>query len=108
MKRKYKPWTMKEISFLQENAGEYTDHEFAEILDRTYRSVRAMRYKLGLPAKKAIYEVSRGNEVLARGTAEECAEQLGVSKKTVTFLTTPSYLKKRKNLEKSMIAVRVN
>lgn len=45
------------------------------------------------------YAVYKGEELLAIGTAEECAEVLGVQRDTILFYTYPTYqrrLKKRK------------
>lgn len=45
------------------------------------------------------YAVYKGDELLAIGTAEECARALGVQERTILFYTYPTYqrrLKKRK------------
>lgn len=45
------------------------------------------------------YAVYKGEELLAIGTAEECARSLGVQERTILFYTYPTYqrrLKKRK------------
>mgnify|MGYP001161904469 CR=1 FL=1 len=105
---KRRPWTTKEIEFLKNNAGNYTDKEFGEMLNRDRNSIGVIRRRLGLPAKIKLYEVWKGHEMLASGTLEECAEQLGVSKKTVVFLGTPAYMKRVKDLDTSMIMMRVN
>lgn len=62
---------------------------------------------------KANYEVMimKGTEVLAEGTIDECAEKLGVGRKTIKFYLTPAYqrrLAKRKNLDNSRMAVRLD
>ena len=36
------------------------------------------------------YVVYRGDEVVAHGTAEECAEAMGVRPETVRWLSTPA------------------
>lgn len=45
------------------------------------------------------YAVYKGEELLAIGTADECAKELGVQTQTILFYTYPTYqgrLKKRK------------
>lgn len=45
------------------------------------------------------FAVYRGEEMVAMGTAEECAEQLGVSSAYIRWMTTP-YGRKRTNSRK--------
>ncbi len=55
--------------------------------------------------------VMRGTETLAEGTINECAEKLGVQANTIRFYLTPAYerrLAKRKNLDRSIMAVRMD
>lgn len=81
---KRKPWTTKEIEYLKRYAGKRHDHEIAEALGRTVSAVCTYRIKLGLPEKKAVYRIMGENdEILAIGTAEECAKILGVQTRTI-------------------------
>lgn len=41
-----------------------------------------------------IYAVYKGEEMIASGTAKECAEKLGVKVKTIHHYNTPSYKKR--------------
>ncbi len=50
-----------------------------------------------------IYGVYRGDEFLTVGTAKECADFLGVKEKTIRFMTTPSYAKRRKDDGNSLV-----
>ena len=43
-----KKWTEEECQFLIDNYTDYTDEELAELLDRSMRSVRVKRHRLGL------------------------------------------------------------
>jgi len=103
----FRRWTTKEIMILQENAGKHSDKELGDMLGRTYQSVRFMRYRLGLPPKRAVYEVTKGYEVLARGTAEECAKKLGVKPETIRYYASPSRYKKAKNVDNVTLATRL-
>ena len=46
--RETKKWTVEEENFLRENYTEYDDEQLGEILDRTWKSVRVKRNRLGL------------------------------------------------------------
>lgn len=53
------------------------------------------------------YAVYKGENLLAMGTAAECAEKLGVSEKYIYWLTMPTAkrrLAKRKNPDKCTVA----
>ncbi|PED63993.1 hypothetical protein [Priestia megaterium] len=57
------------------------------------------------------YAVYKGEQLLAVGTAMECAEELNVKPETIHFYTTPTYkrrLKKRKNPSNCRIAVKLD
>lgn len=57
------------------------------------------------------YAVYKGDELLAMGTAEECAAELGVSKEYIDWLTMPTAkrrLAKRKNPEKCTVGIRLD
>ena len=56
------------------------------------------------------YAVYKGEELLAIGTAQECAEGLGVTADYIYWLTTPSGKRRsegRKNPHKATTAVRI-
>lgn len=63
--------------------------------------------------QKAEYPIMimKGTDILAEGTIDECAEKLNVGRKTIKFYLTPAYarrLAKRKNLDNSRMAVRMD
>lgn len=80
---KRRPWTTKEIEYLKEFAGRRTDGEIAKAIGRTRSAVSTYRARLALPEKKAVYRIVNGDEILAIGTADECARILGIKKETV-------------------------
>ncbi|UJF15082.1 hypothetical protein LZ578_08730 [Jeotgalibaca sp. MA1X17-3] len=55
------------------------------------------------------YAIYRGEDLLFTGTAQECADELGVTKKYIQWLTTPSGMKRLaalKRPEKGVTAVK--
>lgn len=56
-----------------------------------------------MDAKRKIYIVYKGDEVITHGTQEECAEKIGVKPFTIYYLSTEAY-KKRSTSENRMIA----
>lgn len=67
--------------------------------------------KLNNRQKGHEYAVYRGDELIVIGTADECAEFMGVTRNYVIRLATPAVLKrveKSKNPEKMMIGVKLN
>ena len=102
-----RPWTMKEIRFLEDNHNHMSNKELADKLDRTVGSVANQKVKNGL-TKRNIYEVVRGYEVLATGTAEECAEQTGLSVSTIRFYTSPAHKRRSADLDKAILVYRVD
>lgn len=48
-------------------------------------------------AKKNWYAIYKGDEFVCQGTKEDCARYLGVDVKTISFLATSAYKKRRKN-----------
>lgn len=61
--------------------------------------------------RNAIYAVYKGEELIATGTADECAEVMGVKPKYIYYLTSPTHerrLAKRKNPDKATTAVIVD
>lgn len=93
-----KNWNEEEIEYLEEMMKETTmDAEtiksIAEELNRTVTSVKwkilmLKRGKRTFATK--IYAVYKGEDLLVIGTAEECAEHLGVKPEYIGWLTTPS------------------
>lgn len=108
--RTCRKWTDEEKQYLIDNGGNLTDKEFAEELNRTPNAVRRMRCIMGIPAphKKPIYEILRGYEVLATGTADECSEKTGYKRQTIMFYASKSHHERVKDLDKSVIAIRVD
>lgn len=54
------------------------------------------------------YAVYRGEQMLAVGTLEDCAEVLGVKPKTVLYYATPTYQKRTKNKDKCLVTIRLD
>ena len=105
-----KPWTMKDLQFLEDNHNFMSHKELADKLDRTGASGAVQKNKRGLKSSKSkkIYEVVRGYEVLATGTAEECAEQPGLSVSTIRFYTSPAHKRRSADLDKAILVYRVD
>jgi hypothetical protein len=60
---------------------------------------------------KPEYAIYKGEELIAMGTAEECAAKLGVTKEYVYWLTMPTAKKrlaKRKNPERCTVGFRLD
>ncbi len=60
---------------------------------------------------KPEYAVYKGDDLLALGTAEECAAKLGVTPKYIYWLTMPTAKRRlaaRKHPEKCMVGVRLD
>lgn len=84
--------------------------EIAEHLGRTFYSVQIKKNSLKIKLPVTEYAVYRGDYLVASGTAEECAQKLGVSKEYVRWLTTNSGKKRaasRKNPYKATTAVKL-
>ena len=104
-----KPWTLKEQDRLIEM---YVDEskpvsEIAKELGRTEGSVYARTRTLGLKRKPMQFEVYRGHVLLAEGTAQECADELGI---TLNAFYTHHYRTKRptrKNLDRVILVYAV-
>lgn len=61
--------------------------------------------------EKPGFAVYKGENLLAMGTAEECAAKLGVSPKYIYWLTMPTAKRRlaaRKHPEKCMVGVRLD
>lgn len=85
----HSPWTFDEISFLEDNYNLMTIKEISDELDRTQSGVRGKAYQLGLK-RVTEFAVYKGEENLAIGTAEECAEKTGLKKYYIQWLSTPA------------------
>ena len=60
--------------------------------------------------KKIEYAVYQGDKLLAVGTADECAEELGIKPETVRWMTYPTAkrrLTERKRPERARVVVRL-
>lgn len=53
------------------------------------------------------YAVYKGDELLAIGTKEECAEQLGVKPETILFYSYQSYQRRVEQPKNRRIAIRL-
>ena len=54
-----------------------------------------------------VYAVYKDDELLALGTARECAERLGVSERTVRWLSCPWAHRRAEQRPKAMVAEKV-
>jgi len=105
--RKIKFWTLREEDFLKENYGEMNAKECAAHLGRSIQSVKKKAQALGLKLPPTMYEVYQGENVVAEGTAQECADKLNCSKKYIFWLATESAHKRIANYiseDKALIA----
>lgn len=60
---------------------------------------------------KPEFAIYKGEELIAMGTAEECASKLGVTKEYIYWLTMPTAKKrlaKRKNPERCTVGIRLD
>lgn len=60
---------------------------------------------------KKKFAIYKGDTFICSGTASECAEILGVKDETVRYYLTPTYkkrLRKRKNPDECILAIRLN
>ena len=58
------------------------------------------------PRKNPEYALYKGDTFIAIGTTKELAEYLGVSKRTIHFYSTPTYMKRNK--ENHYIVIRID
>lgn len=57
------------------------------------------------------YAVYKGDDLVVFGTAEQCANELGVAKSYIQWLTTNAYKRRlatRKNPEKCLVCIRID
>ncbi|MCR8978714.1 hypothetical protein [Brevibacillus laterosporus] len=69
-----------------------------------------MESKGGISLKPE-FAIYKGEELLAMGTAEDCAKELGVTKEYIQWLTMPTAkrrLANRKNPEKCTVGIRLD
>jgi len=106
---KIRKWTNAEIRFLKENCIEMDNAELAERLGRTKKSVAGKMVATGFTKlrKGQLYEVLRGYEVIATGTAKECAEQLGLSVESIYRLSSLDHFKRQSDLEVAIVAFKI-
>lgn len=102
-------WTEEEVQFLQDNKFKMDNAELAEKLGRSVKSVKRKLYMLRnpKPSSVSLYEVLQGYEVIAAGTADECAEQLGVSKPSIYRYASEDYLRGQRDLENALVAFKI-
>lgn len=97
-----KAWTKEEVKFLRENYVSLTNRELCERLNRSYKSIRFMAYKLGLKKDWETFCRARKNSnvvvrkdvleklyLLDKKSTREIAEEIGLGKNTIDY-----YLKK--------------
>lgn len=90
-KLKQEKWSKREIDYLKANYGYLRTEEIAKQLNRTYHAVRgtAIRYGIKSVAQRE-YAVYIGDDFQFTGTAEECADKLGIQRETLIYYTMPS------------------
>lgn len=103
---KQKNWTMKEQEKLVKM---YADEnrpivDIAKELGRTEESILGKAVRLKLNRRRKHFEIYRGYELLAEGTAKECAEKLGKSENTIYTYHHRTKNSKYKDLDKSILA----
>lgn len=89
-----KPWTYKEVEYLQEFFASESYKDLSEHLDRSIASIRNMASREGLKRDQKTYAVYQGEEMIAMGTVEECAEKTGLTEKYIYWLTAPAAKKR--------------
>lgn len=104
---KHKPWTEEQEQFLLDHHEEMSNIELGEKLNKSRNAIYGKKRRMGL-SNRALYEVSKGYETLAIGTAKECARKLSVDINTIYYYATETNLRRRKNLDKSTMAIRLN
>ncbi|MDM5333415.1 hypothetical protein QUF56_09270 [Ureibacillus composti] len=102
-KRELKPWTTKEIKFLNENHKTMTYSEIAKKLNRSKPSIFNKCNTLGIKCIKenknlSYYFLYQGEEIRAEGTITQIADKLNLSPKTIRFYARPSARKYSKNI----------
>ncbi len=58
--------------------------------------------------KRKIYAAYKGDEFIDLGTKEELAQKLNTTIDYLSYLTTPTYKKRRKNKGNSMIVIKLD
>jgi hypothetical protein len=90
-------WSKREMDFLRENYGYLSTQEIADRLNRTYHAVRGMAVRNGIKSvAQREYAVYFDDDFQFTGTAQECADELGIQKDTLIFYTNPSHAKRAK------------
>ena len=54
------------------------------------------------------YTIYKGDNFICQGTKEECAKYLNVKPDTISFMTTPTYRKRRNESDNSLIVLVVD
>lgn len=65
------------------------------------------KHKKKREGDQSCYAVYRGDEFIDLGTLEELSKSLGILKRTLQFMKSPSYKKRMKNYEKFMIIYKI-
>lgn len=96
-------WSKKELEYLKNNYGNLTMQEIAKRLNRSYTSVKSASARNAIGRdKQREYAVYFDDEYQFSGTAQECADQLGIRVASFVHYTTPSY---KNRAEKGMHVV---
>lgn len=56
---------------------------------------------------KTIYAMYRGDKFIDLGTLDELSKKFNVKKKTIGFYCSPSYQKRKKDYDKSIVVIRL-
>lgn len=93
MKQARTIWTTKMEQKMRDLCGTMSLEDVAAELGVTYHSAKNKAQKLKLSTKfkyPAFYAFFRGEKHLITGTAQECANLLGITERSVQCYTTPS------------------
>jgi|SRR5690625_1667459 len=106
MQKSPKPWTNEEDKLIDELYYEISNEELAKKLGRTVGSVK-MRASTLFVTEKIVYALYKGDELIDEGTAEELADTLGITTRSVYVYATKSRVEKAKKSGKQRYAIKV-
>ena len=61
-----------------------------------------------MAAKEKIYALYKGDNFLGTGTAQELANLIGVTRRTIQWYSYPTYQKRSKNPKNRLIAIKID
>lgn len=103
-----KPWTMKELKYLKENYGKSSIQALSKKLNRSEIAIYGQATKQGLTRHKNMeFAVYKGEKLLVIGTREEIKEKLGIDKKKLSVLASPSHRARAEKNKNTTMALRL-